>query len=527
MSLILVVEPDAQHAAQFASMARHHLHAELVMADSGDRAVAALAHRVPDIVLTAPLLPHHDEAVLCDYLRAFGDAAAHVQTLTIPILSAPAASQRGIRGRFKRDRTEHNLPDGCDPAIFAEQVVQYLHNARQRRSVVEAPAPLPVAPPEPAPAPMPAAMPAPAVVERAVPAAIIEEADRDFYAAVEDDDLDLTPLLTKLSDRERAEAALAARERAEAMAQPAAPVQRLEPVEPREPVQPVEPVQQPEAVEAVQRFEPVEPAIEHRAHVEPVIEQRAPVEPVIEQRANVEPVIERHEHVEPVLQRLEPIEPVRHPAPVEPVRRVERIEPVRRPEPVAPVRRVEPIEPVHQQLVRVEPVRRQPDPVERVRRREVIEPREPAQVIVEPVEKPKPRPRVAPAAPAPPAGMLVPVDRSGWLSRLQPDDRDDDPMEPVESTALTAPVEPRQVQVPQIITVPTGNGGSASVNVAVAVSVQVNAQVATVTPPPSVRRRPNKPTPVQDEWGFFDPNQCGFEALLARLDAIAAKDDDE
>jgi hypothetical protein len=83
------------------------------------------------------------------------------------------------------------------------------------------------------------------------------------------------------------------------------------------------------------------------------------------------------------------------------------------------------------------------------------------------------------------------------------------------------------VQVPQIITVPTGNGGSASVNVAVAVSVQVNAQVATVTPPPSVRRRPNKPMPVQDEWGFFDPNQCGFEALLARLDAIAAKDDDE
>src|ERR1043165_2391795 len=232
MSLILVVEPDSRHAAQLASIARHHLHAELVMADSGDRAVAALAHRVPDIVLTAPLLPHHDEAVLCDYLRAFGDAAAHVQTLTIPILSAPAASQRGIRGRFKRDRTEHNLPDGCDPAIFAEQVVQYLHNARQRRSVVEAPAPLPVAPPEPAPAPMPAAMPAPAVVERAVPAAIIEEADRDFYAAVEDDDLDLTPLLTKLSDRERAEAALAARERAEAMAQPAAPVQRLEPVEP-------------------------------------------------------------------------------------------------------------------------------------------------------------------------------------------------------------------------------------------------------------------------------------------------------
>ena len=66
MSLILVVEPDSLHAAQFASLARAHLHAELVMADSADHAVAALAHRVPDIVLTAPLLPGRDEEVLLE-----------------------------------------------------------------------------------------------------------------------------------------------------------------------------------------------------------------------------------------------------------------------------------------------------------------------------------------------------------------------------------------------------------------------------------------------------------------------------
>src|SRR5258706_8925482 len=116
MSLILVVEPDSRHAAQLASMARNHLHAELVVAESGDRAVAALADRVPDIVLTAPLLPHHDEAILADYLRALGDAGAHVQTLTIPILSAPATPHRGIRGRFRRDR-DPVIPDGCDPAL--------------------------------------------------------------------------------------------------------------------------------------------------------------------------------------------------------------------------------------------------------------------------------------------------------------------------------------------------------------------------------------------------------------------------
>jgi hypothetical protein len=35
--------------------------------------------------------------------------------------------------------------------------------------------------------------------------------------------------------------------------------------------------------------------------------------------------------------------------------------------------------------------------------------------------------------------------------------------------------------------------------------------------------RPAKP--VQDEWGFFDPQQCGFAALLAKLDEVTDSDD--
>jgi hypothetical protein len=31
--------------------------------------------------------------------------------------------------------------------------------------------------------------------------------------------------------------------------------------------------------------------------------------------------------------------------------------------------------------------------------------------------------------------------------------------------------------------------------------------------------------PVQDEWGFFDPQQCGFAALLAKLDEVTDSDD--
>jgi hypothetical protein len=28
------------------------------------------------------------------------------------------------------------------------------------------------------------------------------------------------------------------------------------------------------------------------------------------------------------------------------------------------------------------------------------------------------------------------------------------------------------------------------------------------------------PKPLQDEWGFFDPERCGFAALLTKLDAV-------
>jgi hypothetical protein len=39
-------------------------------------------------------------------------------------------------------------------------------------------------------------------------------------------------------------------------------------------------------------------------------------------------------------------------------------------------------------------------------------------------------------------------------------------------------------------------------------------------------RRKVKP-PVQDEWGLFDPQQCGFAALVAKLDAVTEDEDAE
>ena len=43
MPLILAIEPDKRQATQLRSIAKAHLEAELVLADSAERALAALA----------------------------------------------------------------------------------------------------------------------------------------------------------------------------------------------------------------------------------------------------------------------------------------------------------------------------------------------------------------------------------------------------------------------------------------------------------------------------------------------------
>ncbi len=151
MSVILVVEPDSRHAAQLAAMARKHLTSELVMADSADRAVAAMADRVPDVLLMSSLLSRQDEATLAAWLRDLGPAAAHVQELTIPILAAtptPAQKRRGVLAGLRRDRDDSAATEGCGLDEFARQVSAYVGFAYAHRGiaepVAEPPAPLQV-----------------------------------------------------------------------------------------------------------------------------------------------------------------------------------------------------------------------------------------------------------------------------------------------------------------------------------------------------------------------------------------------
>jgi hypothetical protein len=144
MSMIVAIEPDRRRAAQLTGMARAHLHDELVVASSAAQAVDALNGRVPDVLLTAPLLPSQEETAIADYLRQLGAAAAHVQTLTIPLLaSASGERDRPVLSAFRRGRTPRVESEGCDPAVFAEQITEYLREARERKVVVPA-LPVPV-----------------------------------------------------------------------------------------------------------------------------------------------------------------------------------------------------------------------------------------------------------------------------------------------------------------------------------------------------------------------------------------------
>jgi hypothetical protein len=136
MPLIVAIEPDRRQAAQLSALGRGPLRgAQLVVAGSTARAIAVLGGRVPDLILISALLSPKDEEALADRLRELDEVAAHVQTLTIPVLAAPRRTKNndGVLSRLRRPRTKAATPDGCDPRVFAEQVAEYLRHAAAER----------------------------------------------------------------------------------------------------------------------------------------------------------------------------------------------------------------------------------------------------------------------------------------------------------------------------------------------------------------------------------------------------------
>src|SRR5688500_2212073 len=135
MPLILAIEPDKRQSSQLASVVKG-LQAELVQRTTATEALAALHGRVPDLVLTSSLISPRDDSALAAHLRALGAAAAHVQTVTIPLLgtAAPARARGGMLAALRREKPQAPMTDGCALDVFADQVRQYLATAEEQKA---------------------------------------------------------------------------------------------------------------------------------------------------------------------------------------------------------------------------------------------------------------------------------------------------------------------------------------------------------------------------------------------------------
>jgi hypothetical protein len=409
MALILAVEPDSCQASQIAAVLRGRLDAELVIAPASSSALDMLGARVPDVLLTSALLSLQEETTLTGHLRELGAAAAHVQTLTIPILASASPKATTRRGgmlsalrRRGRQSASASTPDGCEPSVFAEQVALYLERAASGRVAV--------AEPEPVPEPV-----------------VVFEPEREPSAIIE--------------------------------AQP----------EP-EPIAIVEP--QPEAIP--------EPEPEAIAAPEPeliaVVEAQPEPEPIAVLEALPETILEPEPEpqLEPAL-ALAPAAP-----PVEPA-----------PQSVLPW-----LASMLSLLMR----RREPEPA-----------------AVVPVQDEVPV--IADAMPA------SAEDDAVWI---------DVPLEELRKTIRFSPQsEPEPIpEAEEVWELPSLTDiGLAEIVVAAEPVSEPEPMPEAVEPEPPApvqppRRKGSRPkrkarkTPVQDEWGFFDPAQCGFAALLDKLDEV-------
>ena len=136
---ILAIEPDRWRASQLKTIARR-IGAELRLTDSMAGALAALDEQTPDLILTPALLSARDDQALTDRLRSLGEAAAHIQTLTIPTLHVPepsagelSLSSTRMFAALRKDRSSAAGPEACDTDTFAEQVAFYLMGATEAR----------------------------------------------------------------------------------------------------------------------------------------------------------------------------------------------------------------------------------------------------------------------------------------------------------------------------------------------------------------------------------------------------------
>jgi hypothetical protein len=129
---ILAIEPDPARASALRRIVRTQVRADLEIVTSTNDAIRSITERVPDLVLTPPLLPPSDEAALISHLKKL--ARPDVQAIIVPQFvdtTEPGhESSRRFEWLLRRSPVRHS---GCDPHTLAEQIEEYLEEARAAR----------------------------------------------------------------------------------------------------------------------------------------------------------------------------------------------------------------------------------------------------------------------------------------------------------------------------------------------------------------------------------------------------------
>jgi hypothetical protein len=130
LPLILGVLPDPLEACALRDALGERVQADVLFVVSTEEAFAVIDKRIPEIVLLHAFMPPSEEEHFIAYLSTV-PGAEHVQTISIPhLLQSPVRDRpKGLLGRSRWHRSMVG-PLGCDPRMFAADVLGYLTLAR-------------------------------------------------------------------------------------------------------------------------------------------------------------------------------------------------------------------------------------------------------------------------------------------------------------------------------------------------------------------------------------------------------------
>jgi hypothetical protein len=131
MLVILLVQPDSSQADMLRDAVAARINARVDVVATKDDAICAITSDVPDLILISALLGPRDEEAIVAFLRALDDAV-RPQTVLVPRFEQ-AAEPQPRPSRFALRRRPEPTRQGCDPAVFVDEVRTYLEARAQVR----------------------------------------------------------------------------------------------------------------------------------------------------------------------------------------------------------------------------------------------------------------------------------------------------------------------------------------------------------------------------------------------------------